>query len=159
LVEQAVKLEQGLKVPFSVYIHGDFNIDNVIYDPDERRINFIDLHRSQYMDYVQDVSVFMVSNYRLQVLDPRRRRRAMALMLAVYRFAARYARRQGDGGFELRLALGLARSFATSTRFILDPTLAGAMFMRARFLLELALAADPKKPATFRVPVEELFVG
>ena len=68
-MRRAGKLESRLKAPFSVYIHGDFNVDNVIYDPLDKRINFIDLHRSDYMDYVQDVSVFMVSNYRLHVLD------------------------------------------------------------------------------------------
>ena len=31
------------------------------------------------MDYVQDVSVFMVSNYRLQVLDRDTRQRIMAV--------------------------------------------------------------------------------
>ena len=159
LVQQAAALEADIKVPFSVYIHGDFNLDNIIYDPEERHINFIDLHRSQYMDYVQDVSVFMVSCYRLQVLDPRRRRRAMALILAFYRFAARRARKEGDHSFELRLALGLARSFVTSTRFILDPTLARAMFLRGRYLLELALQADPKRPKGFRIPMEDIFVG
>ena len=45
---------------------------------------------------------------------------------------------------ELRLALGLARSFASSTRFILDQTLAAAMFLRARYLLELARAEHPQ---------------
>ena len=41
----------------------------MIYDPLDKKVRFIDLHRSRYQDYVQDVSVFMVSNYRLQVLD------------------------------------------------------------------------------------------
>ena len=69
LLKQAHHLEAGIRAPFSVYIHGDFNVDNIIYDPLEKKINFIDLHRSRYMDYVQDVSVFMVSNYRLQIFD------------------------------------------------------------------------------------------
>ena len=41
------------------------------------KIHFIDLHRSRFMDYVQDVSVFMVSNYRLQVHDAETRRRVV----------------------------------------------------------------------------------
>lgn len=159
LIERAAQVEKRLPAPFSVYIHGDFNLDNIIYDPHERRINFVDLHRSRYMDYVQDVSVFMVSNYRLQVLDRTRRRRAMALTLAFYRFAAGYARKRGDPGFELRLALGLARSFATSTRFILDPCLARSMFLRSRYLLERVVAADLDRPKRFRIPMEDLFVG
>jgi aminoglycoside phosphotransferase (APT) family kinase protein len=159
LIERAGALEVRLEAPFSVYIHGDFNLDNILYDPVERRINFIDLHRSRYMDYVQDVSVFMVSNYRLQVLDPPLRRRILAVCSAFYRFAAEYAADAGDRSFELRLALGLARSFASSTRYILDQTLAAAMFLRARYLLELVLAANPDKPHKFRLSIQEIFVG
>jgi len=159
LLKRAHRLEAGIRAPFSVYIHGDFNVDNIIYDPLEKKINFIDLHRSRYMDYVQDVSVFMVSNYRLQIFDAPLRRRIMIVTQDFYRFAAAFARKSGDGTFELRLALGLARSFATSTRFILDKSLARAMFLRARYLLELVLAADLKDPASFRVPIEEVFIG
>ena len=159
LVQRVAGLEKRLASPFSVYIHGDFNLDNIIYDPVDRKINFIDLHRSRYMDYVQDVSVFMVSNYRLQILEARLRQRLLDVAVAFYRFARRYARDTGDPSFELRLALGLARSFASSTRFILDKSLARAMFLRARFLLEQALEADLDRPQDFRIPVEEIFVG
>ncbi|MGB5339492.1 MAG: hypothetical protein WBO06_10400, partial [Gammaproteobacteria bacterium] len=70
-----------------------------------------------------------------------------------------FARKSGDRTFELRLALGLARSFATSTRFILDNTLAHAMFMRSRYLIEQVLATKPADAKSFRVPVREIFVG
>jgi hypothetical protein len=159
LLKEAAKYEAGLRAPFSVYIHGDFNVDNIIYDPMEKRINFIDLHRSRYMDYVQDVSVFMVSNYRLQILDIPLRRRIMQMALDFYRVARRYADKVGDDTFELRLALGLARSFATSTRFILDKSLARRMFLRARYLIELVLDTDPKKAVGLRIPLQEIFVG
>jgi hypothetical protein len=33
------------------------------------------------------------------------------------------------------------------------------MFLRARFLIEQVLAADPNKAADFKVPVKEIFVG
>jgi len=159
LVKQALAREAQLCAPFSVYIHGDFNVDNIIYDPVEKRINFIDLHRSRYMDYVQDVSVFMVSNYRLQILDLPLRRRILQLTRDFYRFSADFAGQSGDRTFEIRLALGLARSFITSTRFILDKSLARAMFMRSRYLLEQVLAIVPGQEASFRVPVREIFVG
>jgi len=159
LVKRALAREAELCAPFSVYIHGDFNVDNIIYDPVEKRINFIDLHRSRYMDYVQDVSVFMVSNYRLQILDLPLRRRILQLTRDFYRFTAEYADKAGDRTFEIRLALGLARSFVTSTRFILDKSLARAMFMRSRYLLELVLATRTGKEKSFRVPVREIFVG
>jgi len=159
LLERAINYEKQLQAPFSVYIHGDFNLDNIIYDPDEQRINFIDLHRSRYMDYVQDISVFMVSNYRLQILDSALRKRIMKVSRLFYRMARNFARKSGDETFEIRLALGLARSFATSTRYILDKSLARAMFQRSRFLMEQVLATDPKQIREFQTPVKEIFIG
>jgi aminoglycoside phosphotransferase (APT) family kinase protein len=159
LLRRAAEYEASVRAPFSVYIHGDFNVDNIIYDPLEKRINYIDLHRSRHMDYVQDVSVFMVSNYRLQVLDKQLRKRILGLIRDFYRIARAFARKTGDVSFEVRLALGLARSFVTSTRFILDKSLARAMFLRARYLLERVLVTEKKKVAAFRVPIKEIFVG
>lgn len=158
LIEQAAEREARVPAPFSVYIHGDFNVDNIIYDPGENRIHFIDLHRSRYMDYVQDVSVFMVSNYRLQVLDRDTRRRIMNVSLEFHKSARSFARKQGDDTFEYRLALGLARSFASSTRFIFDKSHARRMWLRARYLIEQALACPPGDEARFRLPMKELFV-
>jgi phosphate uptake regulator len=159
LLHQARDYEKKLNAPFSVYIHGDFNVDNIIYDPMERKINFIDLHRSSYMDYVQDISVFMVSNYRLRVVDPELRRRILDQSQDFYDFAAAYAKKHGDTSFDLRLALGLARSFATSTRFVLDKTLARAMWLRARYLIEIVLATEAKQMQNFHLPIQEIFVG
>jgi len=158
LIKQAHQLEQQYPPPFSVYIHGDFNVDNIIFDPIENRINFIDLHRSRYTDYVQDVTIFMVSNYRLQILDSERRKQIMKVAVEMYRLARRFAKKHHDRTFELRLALGLARAFASSTRFILDKALAKRMFYRARYLIELVLTVNPKQIDRFAVPVKEIFV-
>ncbi len=159
LLRQARSYETQLSAPFSVYIHGDFNVDNIIYDPLEKKINFIDLHRSSYMDYVQDISVFMVSNYRLHVVDPELRRRILDQTRSFYDFAAAYAKKADDTTFDLRLALGLARSFATSTRFILDRTLARTMWLRARYLIENVLATDPKEAQNFHLSVRDIVIG
>ena len=159
LAAKAAEIETGLQAPFSVYIHGDFNIDNIIYDADNRHIRYVDLHRSRYMDYVQDVSVFMVSNYRLQVLDPIVRQRIAAVIYNFYRIAAEFAANNRDSTFELRLAFGLVRSLATSTRFILDRDLARGMFLRARYLLEQIVNLEPAAYEDYRVPVEEIFCG
>ena len=159
LVKQAHQHEMKFKPPFSVYIHGDFNADNIIYDPEGKKINFVDLHRSRYMDYIQDVSVFMVSNYRLQILDVPLRKRILEMTRDFYDFAAAYAEKTGDKNFDLRLALGLARSFATSTRFILDKSLAKAMFLRSCYLIEQVLATPIKQASSYRIPIREIFVG
>ena len=159
LIGRVAAIEQKIKPPFSVYIHGDFNVDNIIYDPGERKINYIDLHRSCYMDYVQDVSVFMVSNYRLQIMAAPVRKRIIGVIREFYKIAERYARRNEDKTFEIRLALGLARSFVTSTRYILDKSLAGNMYLRARYLLEQIVNLDEREYERYKVPVKELFIG
>ncbi|WP_121061471.1 aminoglycoside phosphotransferase family protein [Chachezhania antarctica] len=157
LVAEAAVREAKLGAPFSVFIHGDFNLDNIIYDPAEKRIHFIDLHRSRYMDYVQDMSVFLVSMYRLQIHDVPIRRRIAAMAQDYHKVTAKFARRQKDTTFEYRLALGLARSFASSTRFVLDRAHARRMFQRSRFLLDTALACPEGKEHRLRLPIEELF--
>jgi len=159
LITQAEKIEKRLSAPFSVYIHGDFNLDNILYDHQRKQINYIDLHRSRYMDYVQDVSVLMVSNYRMQIYDKKIRQKIMSFAYNFYCCARQFAKKNNDTTFELRLALGLARSFVTSTRFILDKSLAKAMFYRARYIIERVIEADLKHPERFKLPIEEIFVG
>jgi len=136
LVDELLGYDLSLHAPFSVFIHGDFNVDNVIYDPSDHSVRFIDLHRSRMMDYTQDVSVFLVSHFRLQYLETPVRRRINATSLRFHDFAREHARRIGDTSFDQRLALGVARSLATSTRFVLDRELARSMFLRARYVLE-----------------------
>lgn len=158
LIAKAAELEAKLAPPFSVYIHGDFNLDNIIFDTDTKKIRFIDLHRSCYQDYTQDVSVFMISNYRLQVLDRETRRRIRRAACHMYAFARDFADKQGDTTFEVRLALGLARSFITSTRFILDGELANAMYLRGQYILERLGEVPEKQVHSFKLPIEELFL-
>jgi phosphate uptake regulator len=136
LVDELLPYDQALEAPFSVFIHGDFNVDNVIYDAADDSVRFIDLHRSRMMDYVQDISVFLVSHFRLQYLDTPVRQRINSTILRFLEFARDYARGIGDSSFDQRLALGVARSLATSTRFVLDRELARSMFLRARYVLE-----------------------
>jgi phosphate uptake regulator len=159
LIDEAEKVEERLSPPFSVYIHGDFNVDNIIYDPSAKKVNYIDLHRSQYMDYVQDVSVFMISNYRLQIMSSPVRARIIRVIRDFYKISARYAKLNNDETFELRLALGLARSLVTSTRFILDKSLAADMYLHGRYLLEQIVGLKKSDYLKYKVPVKELFIG
>jgi phosphate uptake regulator/aminoglycoside phosphotransferase len=157
LIDQAEALENKVTPLFSVYIHGDFNLDNIIYDVDMKKIKFIDLHRSCYQDYTQDISVFMISNFRLQVFKKETRQRITLAANTIYEFAAEFAQKQNDKTFDFRLALGLARSFITSTRFILDAELANAMFLRAVFILEKIVKVDQQNVEKFKLPIKELF--
>ena len=157
LIDTAEEIEKQAPPSFSVFIHGDFNLDNIIYDNESDKINFIDLHRSTYMDYVQDISVFMVSNYRLQVFDKPIRKRIAKQAEHMYHCGQAFAQTHTDKTFELRLSLGLARSFLSSTRFIMDKTLAKRMFMRGRYLLEHICALSPKQRKQYQLPFRDIF--
>ncbi len=156
LLERAIHLEEQMSAPFSVFIHGDFNVDNVIFDHKEKRVHYIDLHRSRNMDYVQDISVFIVSAYRLPILQNDRRALVNWAINELLRFARGYAASSNDDTFEARLTLGLIRSFATSTRFELEEDFAKSMYMRATFLLEKMLDHESKPWNQFRMPQQAL---
>ncbi|CUB03196.1 phosphotransferase [Marinomonas fungiae] len=157
LVSMVEQRESRWATTFSVLIHGDFNVDNLMFDGVEKRIYFIDLHRSSYFDYAQDLSVLMVSIYRMQILEPKQRELMMDCAKQIYLFGLRFAKRQQDQTYELRMAAGLARSFASSTRFVLDKTLSTRMHLRARYLLEKLAYLPAEKEANFKLPLKELY--
>lgn len=156
LIKQATKLEQQLTAANAVYIHGDFNVDNILYDTDKNDISFIDLHRSDYQDYTQDLSVLIVSFYRLKIYDPKMRQRIALSMEAIYDFGADYAEQNNDNDYAKRMALGLARSFISSTRFVLDKKHAKSMLFKGRYLLEQLINLSEEKQTNYELPKELL---
>ena len=155
-MEQALdrleELTSGLVSPFSVYIHGDFNANNIIYDHNQQRVHFIDLHRSAESDYTQDVSVFLVSNFRMPVQRSVLRNRINRVILDFLHFTQGYAQSQGDATFDARLTLCLLRSFITSTRFELNSDFAKEMFLRGCYLLEKMNEHGGKPWEEFQLP-------
>lgn len=157
LLARAKELEKGLTAPLSVHIHGDFNINNIIYNHEEQRIHYIDLHRSRDSDYVQDVSVFLVSNFRLPVFQEQGRHKLDFVEAHFLNFARAFAEKNTDTTFEARLCLGLARSFMTSSRFELNKPFARRMYLRGIYLLRKFLAhAETRPPEEFKLPAEAL---
>ncbi|HSV31055.1 MAG TPA: PhoU domain-containing protein [Atribacteraceae bacterium] len=156
LLQEAMSLEEQAPAPFSVFIHGDFNLDNIIFNKESRRIYFIDLHRSAYQDYVQDISVFLVSHFRLPVFDSAVRKKLDHSILKCLDFSRSFARDSDDPTFEIRLGLGLVRSLATSTRFELKEDFARVMFRHSRFLLEHILQFMGKPWEDYHIPLEAL---
>lgn len=141
MLEKAKKLESSLRAPFSTLIHGDFNVDNIIFKLDEGRLYYVDVHRSGYGDYVQDVSVFLVSNFRIPIFSRDIRQRLNEANLRMYETARAFAERHGDDTFDARLALGLFRSLVTSTRFLFDKSFSADLFDRAILILRELLAS------------------
>ncbi len=152
LLTQAAEISERLDAPFSAFIHGDLNLDNIIYNRDTDTLHFIDVHRSCEMDYVQDVSVFLVSAFRLPVFDAEIRSRLEDSAGRFLKFARQFAAEQKDETFEARLALGLIRSFITSMRFEVEERFARAMYDRAILLLNKLIAKRGGGIESFRVP-------
>lgn len=156
LIQAGRELDDSLSAPFQVLVHGDFNADNVIYHEPSDRIHFIDLYRSGMTDYVQDVSVFLVSNFRVPVIDAVIRDLLNFAATRMFEFARTFAAQNDDKTFEARLALGLARSFITSTRFEMDRAFAKRMFQRGMYLLRTIVNASPGTLDSFRISPEVL---
>ena len=153
LLEKIKSVSDDLTAPFSVFIHGDFNINNIIYDPACARVHFIDLYRSGEQDYIQDVSVFLVSNFRLPVFNFETRENLNSVSANFFEFASGFARANGDNTFNARLALSLARSFITSTRFEYRDDFARTMLFRGVYLIEKLLAHSGAPWEEFGLPV------
>jgi phosphate uptake regulator len=156
LIQQCSSLEKSLTAPFSVLIHGDFNMNNIVYNSQLQTVRFIDLYRSRNFDYVQDASVFLVSLFRLPIFEPQLRDRLNQATEQFYNFTRQFALDQNDATFEPRLALALARSFYTSTRFELNQIFAKQMYMSAYYLMEKLLSHN-NNWKTFSLPEEILF--
>jgi phosphate uptake regulator len=136
LLDICTDIQEQLTAPFSVLAHGDFNVNNIVYNPDANSVHYIDMHRSDYADYIQDMSVLLISHFRIPVFKTRFRRRLNMQIHSLYSFAADMAHAWDDRTFDARMALALTRSFYTSTRFELNEIFARAMFLRAHFLME-----------------------
>lgn len=156
LLDRAAPLDERLAAPFSVMGHGDLNVDNVIYNHAIESIRFIDLHRSAPADYAHDLSVFLVSHARLQVTDSAVRTRINEVVARMQDFGVDFADRNGDKTFGVRLAMGLARSYITSARFILDEEFAKSLFFRGRYLLEQIVGLPGKAVEDYSAPPEIL---
>lgn len=150
-------LESELVAPVTVFNHGDFNLNNIVYNHAKQRIHFIDLYRSGRGDFLQDVSVFLVSNFRVPVFSPEIRERLNQMIARMHAFAAQWAAERGDATFQARLCLALARSFYTSTRFEMNHDFAEEMFLRGVYLLEKFLRHKGQPWESFELPVDVLY--
>ncbi len=135
LLHLAREVEKTLVPPYSVWLHGDLNANNVVFDPATGQIKFVDVYRSRYGDLLQDVGVFLTSMDRRPSLTPEVRADLELVNAYVVDRAANFAREHGDQHFERRLQLSLARANLTSARVIVDDATADRLFRRGLVLL------------------------
>jgi len=149
--------ERELPAPMTVLLHGDFNANNIVFDQAAPRVHYVDLHRTRRGDFVQDVSVFLVSFFRMPIFEPGLRGRINHMISSFYDYAVLFADDAGDETWQARLALGLARSFVTSTRFELNYDFAREMTLRAHYLMEGLVAHRGNPWSAYRLPRPVLF--
>ncbi len=157
LIDACERIEAGIPAPFTIFIHGDFNTNNVVCNLSREKINYIDLYRSREADYVQDASVFLASFFRLPVFDVRLRNTINNVIRYFYRYFSEFAKKQNDTTFDIRMALALARSFYTSTRFELNYSFAREMFLRSHFLMEKMASHEGNPWNEFKLPESILY--
>lgn len=153
------RMEGELAAPFTVFAHGDYNINNIIYNQKEQRVHYIDVHRSARADYLQDLSVLLVSIFRVPIFQGGVRDNLNDVSLRFLRFGRQFAKEHGDATFEARLAFGLVRSLITSTRFELNAEFAQSMYSRGMYLAERIIAHHGKPWESFMTPEEILCYG
>ncbi len=136
LIRKCAEVETRIQAPFTVLCHGDFNVNNLVYDHISQRIRYIDVYRSHHDDYVMDAAVFLVSNFRLPVFDSVLRDRLNAVIYAFLNRVKQFASDHGDMTFHARMGLALSRNFYTSIRFEHHHDFAGEMALRSYYLME-----------------------
>lgn len=134
LLDDARCLERDLPAPFTVRIHGDFNLSNIMRDADSGAYRLIDLYRSRLSDYTQDLSVMILSILRLPLSGSVERDFLSGAAVQVWDFARKFAEANDDPTAEARLSFGLARSFLTSARFEPRRSVAARFLGYSRYL-------------------------
>lgn len=119
--------EPALAPPFSVWVHGDLNANNAVYDAASRQVVFIDVHRSRYGDYAGDVGVFLTSTFR-QFPKKKVARTLGVVNDVLVETVADFAHKNRDHAFQDRLRAARARALITSARLTDDAERAEALF-------------------------------
>lgn len=157
LIDACEEVEKQYPAPFTVFIHGDYNANNIIFNSEMDRINYIDLHRSQHKDYIQDASVFLISFFRIPVFENRLRKRLNMMIDHYDALFRKFAEQNQDHSFDIRMTLALARSFFTSSRFELNREFANDMSLRSNYLMERVSEFGSQTRGEFRFPRDILF--
>jgi phosphate uptake regulator/thiamine kinase-like enzyme len=132
--------EASLAPPFSVWIHGDLNANNVVYDAATRQVVFIDVHRSRYGDFAGDLGVLLASSFR-QFPKKKIARIIDLVNDSIVESIVEFAAKNHDSHFEDRLKLARARALITSARLTDDAERAETLFAEGLKYLKRGMRA------------------
>jgi aminoglycoside phosphotransferase len=145
LLNRASKLEDSVASPFEVWVHGDFNSNNIFYDDATDSVNFIDVHRSGYGDYAQDIATLIVSNIRNPILSAYFKEEVSFINHSLMNFAKDFGQAYGDKNVDRRLLLALSRVLITSSRVVNQLRLAKRLYLLGIFHIERFLEWHPQE--------------
>lgn len=157
MLKQAIRLERKVYTKHLVLGHGDFNLDNVLCGEKNNEIRWVDVHRSGYKDYAQEIAVFIVSCLRIPVGDTQVTNDLHHTCRRVYEVARSFAKQQDDTYFEARFTFGLFRSFVTSTRFLPDDEWYHKMRKQAIIAMDL-LQSNSKNLSKLSLDLEKILL-
>jgi hypothetical protein len=130
--------EGAMAPPFSVWVHGDLNTNNAVFDSATRQVVFIDVHRSRYGDYAGDIGILLTSSFRQ--FPKKKVARTLAVVNDVLvETVAQFALRNNDPHFDDRLKVARARALITSARLTDDAERAEALFSEGLKQLKKAM--------------------
>ena len=145
ILKKAALLEEEVLPPFEVWIHGDFNSNNVFFDSRTEGVKFIDVHRSDYGDYIQDIATIIVSNIRNPLLSTYLKEDLAFVNESLERFAEAFGSAYNDPHVKRRLMVALGRVFITSSRVVNQLELAKKLYLLGILHLERFLAWHPSE--------------
>ena len=126
LLEEVAMKEPSLDPGFVVWLHGDLNINNIFFQ--DGHIQFIDVHRSEFGDYLRDIGVLLVSTLRMANLMKCTVLHMERIRAMILDSVQEFGEAKGDRFFQTRLDLSLARSYITSSRIIVEKKKARELF-------------------------------
>jgi aminoglycoside phosphotransferase (APT) family kinase protein len=138
LLDKLKEYERLLVPPFSVWLHGDYNANNIVYD--NGQIKFIDVHRSHYGDYLSDVGVFFISTIRPANLSERLRQDMEKVRSIIEEAMKEFKESALDKNQAQRFKISLARNYITSARVIMDKPHAYWLFQQGLNILKASLS-------------------
>jgi aminoglycoside phosphotransferase (APT) family kinase protein len=138
LLLKTEECEKTLSPPVSVWLHGDFNVNNIVYD--NQQIKFIDVHRSHYGDYLSDIGVFLVSITRPAELSDKVRTDMQRVSEIIIESMKNYEAFKPDEKQTLRLDICLARNYITSSRVVIEKRHAYRLFQNGINILKTRFA-------------------
>jgi hypothetical protein len=114
LLEHARDLESSVAPVKAVYVHGALTLQRVYYDQERDRVLLLDVERSRFGDYLQDVHALVASSDTLDGVSGLSRALSREINVSMLSLAERFASEIEDQGFQRRIHLSGASALLSA---------------------------------------------